>query len=267
MQNKKPFNMENIVVSTFRNLQDATLGLNKLKDLDQLNDITIYNMVMIRKTDEKKFEFLYQEGPDTQDIPATGALAGTLIGTLGGPIGMAVGMLTGALIGSANEDDTEEMSREFLDDVNKTLGTGSIAIVLDVEEDDEYMIDSYLTPFNGVIVRRDIAAQFAKYDQEQWNELQEEIATEEQRLKGAAEKDKAAIEARIAKLKTESDEKVKRIKERNARTKEHVQKKITALDEKLKTSDEHLKARIASQKQKLKGKLEKVSEDIGSAFV
>jgi hypothetical protein len=33
--------MENIVVSTFRNVQDATAGLNKLKDLDQLNDITI----------------------------------------------------------------------------------------------------------------------------------------------------------------------------------------------------------------------------------
>ena len=125
--------MENIVVSSFRNLQDATLGLDKLKDLNQLNDITIYNMVMIRKTAEGKFEFLYQEGPDTRDIPAQEALAGTLIGAIGGPIGMAVGMLTGVLVGSVDEDDSEEMSREFLDDVNKQLGIGSVAIVLDVE--------------------------------------------------------------------------------------------------------------------------------------
>jgi uncharacterized membrane protein len=258
--------MENIVVSSFGNLQDATLGLNKLKDLDVLNDITIYNMVMIRKTAEGKYEFLYQEGPDTQDMPATGALAGTLVGALAGPIGMAVGMLTGAAIGSADEDDDDEMSREFLDDVNKALKINSIAIILDVEEDNEFMIDSYLTPFNGVIVRRDIADQFAKYDQEQWDKLQDEIAAEEKNLKGAADKDKAAIQARIAKLKTESDEKIKKIKDRNARTKDHIQKKITALDEKLKTSDEHLKAKIAAQKEKLKGKLEKVGENIDSAF-
>jgi uncharacterized membrane protein len=256
--------MENIVVSSFRNLQDATLGLNKLKDLDQLNDITIYNMVMIRKTAEGKFEFLYQEGPDTQDIPAEGALAGTLIGAIGGPIGMAVGMLTGVMLGSADEDDREEMSREFLDDVNKQLGIGSVAIVLDVEEDGEFMINSYLSPFNGVIVRRDIADQFAKYDEEQWMESEEELKAEERRLKEAAEKDKAAIEARIAKLKTERDERIKKIRERNARTKEQVQNKIKALDEKWKTSDQQLKTRMAAQREKLREKLDKVETTIFS---
>ena len=256
--------MENIVVSSFRNLQDATLGLNKLKDLDQLNDITIYNMVMIRKTAEGKFEFLYQEGPDTQDIPAEGALAGTLIGAIGGPIGMAVGMLTGVVLGSADEDDSEEMSREFLDDVNKQLGIGSVAIVMDVEEEDEFMINSYLLPFNGVIVRRDIADQFAKYDQEQWMESEEELKAEEGRLKEAAEKDKAAIEAKIAKLKTERDERIKKIRERNARTKEQVQNKIKALDEKWKTSDQQLKTRMAAQREKLREKLDKVETTIFS---
>jgi uncharacterized membrane protein len=256
--------MENIVVSSFRNLQDATLGLNKLKDLDQLNDITIYNMVMIRKTAEGRFEFLYQEGPDTRDIPAEGALAGTLIGAIGGPIGMAVGMLTGVMVGSADEDDSEEMSREFLDNVNKQLGIGSVAIVLDVEEEGEFMINSYLSPFNGVIVRRDIADQFAKYDQEQWTELQEELDAEEGRLKEAGEKDKAVIEAKIAKLKTEREERIRKIRERNARTKEQIQNKIKALDEKWKTSDQQLKIRIAAQREKLREKLEKVQTTIFS---
>ena len=254
--------MENIVISSFPNLQDATLGLNKLKDLDQLNDITIYNMVMIRKTAEGKFEFLYQEGPDMRDIPAEGALAGTLIGAIGGPIGMAVGMLTGVVVGSANEDDSEEMSRKFLDDVNSQLGIGSVAIVLDVEEEGELMINSYLSPFNGVIVRRDIADQFAKYDQEQWMELEEELKAEEGRLKEAGEKDKAAIEAKIAKLKTEREERIRKIRERNAATKELIHNKIKALDEKWKTSDQQLKLRIAAQREKLRGQLEKASETI-----
>ena len=251
--------MENIVVSSFRNLQDATLGLNKLKDLDQLNDITIYNLVMIRKTAEGKFEFLYREGPDTQDIPAEGALAGTLIGAIGGPIGMAVGMLTGTMLGSADEDDKEEMSQEFLDNVNKQLSVGSIAIVMDVEEEDELMINSYLSPFNGVIVRRDIADELAKHDQQQWAELDAELDAEEARLKAAGAKDKAAIEAKIAKLKTERQERLKKVKERNARTKEQIQNKLKILDEKWKTSDQQLKTKIAAQKVKLGGKLEKIT--------
>lgn len=259
--------MENIVVSSFRNLQDATLGLNKMKDLDQLNDITIYNMVMIRKTAEGKFEFLYQEGPDTRDIPAEGAMAGTLIGAIGGPIGMAVGMLTGVMAGSAEEDDNEDMSQEFLDDVNKQLAIGSVAIVMDVEEEDELMINSYLSPFNGVTERQDIADQYAKYDQEQWTKLEEELATEERRLKEAGEKDKAAIEAKIDQLKTKREERISKIRERNARTKELIHNKIKALDEKVKTSDQQLKIRIAAQKEKLREKLGKVSEDIDSAFV
>ena len=258
--------MENIVVSAFRNVQDATAGLNRLKELDQLNDITIYNMVMIRKTAEGKFEFLYQDGPDTQDLPAKGAMAGTLVGALAGPIGMAIGMLTGVMVGSADEDDTDEMSREFLDDVNKRLAIDAIAIVLDVEEDGEFMINSYLEPFNGVIARRDTADEFDKYDQEQWKKLNDEIAKEEEQLKQAREEDKAAIKARIAKLKSERDEKIKKIGERNATTKQHLQNKLKALDEKWKASSQQLKAQIGRHREKLQQKLIKMNEEIESAF-
>jgi len=258
--------MENIVVSTFRSVQDATLGLNKLKDLDQLNDIDIYNIVMIRKTSGDKFEFLYKDGPDTRDLPVDAALAGTLIGVIGGPIGMAVGMLTGAMVGAADEDDTEDLYREFLNDVNKQLAVGTVAIVLDVEEDGELMINSYLEPFNGVVVRRDIAAEFDKYDQEQERELNEEIEEEERRLKEAREENKAAVRARIAKLKSERDERTRKIRERNARTKEHLQNKIKALDDRWKAANAQMKEKIALQRDKIREKLGKMDREIATAF-
>jgi uncharacterized membrane protein len=259
--------MENIVVSTFRNVQDATAGLNKLKDLDQLNDITIYNMVMIRKTAESRYAFLYQDGPDTQDLPAEGAMAGTLVGALAGPIGMAIGMLTGVMVGSADEDDTENMSQEFLDDVNKRLEIDAIAIVLDVEEDGEFMINSYLEPFNGVVARRDTAAELDKYDQEQWKELKDEIQEAEEQLKQAREEDKAAIKAKIEKLKSERDEKIKKIRERNAKTKQHLQNKLKTLDEKWKASNQQIKTRIEQHREKLQQKLIQTDKEIESAFV
>src|SRR5258708_20526641 len=99
--------MENIVVSTFRNVQDATAALNRLKDLDQLNDITIYNMVMIRKTAEGRFVFLYQDGPDTQDLPAEVAMARTLVGALAGPIGMCIVIFTAVMVAPPDASDTD----------------------------------------------------------------------------------------------------------------------------------------------------------------
>jgi diadenosine tetraphosphate (Ap4A) HIT family hydrolase len=154
------------------------------------------------------------------------------------------------------------MSREFLDDVNKRLEIDAIAIVLDVEEDGEFMINSYLEPFHGVIARRDTADEFDKYDQEQWKEMKDEIAKEEEQLKQAREEDKAAIKAKIAKLKSERDEKIKKITERNANAKQHLQNKLKALDEKWKASNQQIKARIEEHREKLQGKLIKMNEEI-----
>jgi len=41
--------MENLLIITFPDAENALEGLNRLKDLDQLGDINIYNMAMIRK--------------------------------------------------------------------------------------------------------------------------------------------------------------------------------------------------------------------------
>ena len=258
--------MENLVVGTFKNAQDATNGLNKLKELDQLGDITIYNMAMIRKTSEDHFELLHHDGPDTSNMPAQGAIAGTLIGAIGGPIGMALGMLTGVMAGAIDEDDSEDISEEFLDKVNKKLTVGTFAILMDVEEDSDIMINTSLEPFNGTTVHTNIADQYDKYDQEQWDELNKEIDDAEQEMKRARDEDKAAIKAKIEKLKSERKEKIKDIKARATKTKEHLQGKIIAMDQKLKTSNEKLKGRIEAHREKLHEKLEKFNEDVAWAF-
>ena len=86
--------MENLLIITFGNKSKATEGLNRLKDLDQLGDITIYNRALIQKTGINQYEILEHEGPDTESLPATGALGGAVIGALGGPLGMSMGLGT-----------------------------------------------------------------------------------------------------------------------------------------------------------------------------
>lgn len=258
--------MENLVVATFQNSKDANSGLNKLRELDQIDDITLYNMVMIQRKDGNKYELIQHDGPDTRDLPATGALAGTLIGAIAGPIGLGLGLMTGAMLGSMDEDDQEEFNRDFLDKVNRQLLPGTIAIVMDVEEDQDVMINSYLEPFHGQIVRTRIVDQYDRYNQQQWKEFDKEIDDEEKELKKAREEDKAAIKAKIKELKAKRDEKKKQFKAKMDDSKKHMQAKIKELEQKAATAQGKMKDKIKARKQMLKQRLDKWNKQAEKAM-
>jgi uncharacterized membrane protein len=247
--------MENLVVSTFQDAANADEGLKKLQELDGIGDIIIYNIAMIRKTGENQFDLLFHDGPDNDTRPALGALGGSIIGAIGGPIGMALGMLTGAIVGSADQDDAEAVSAAFLANVKSSLGIGAFAILLDVEEDNEQFIDSYMDTYHGVTVHSDLADQYDQLDNEQWKELNEEIDEEEKALQTALDKDKEALKAKIKKLKAERDEKIGKIKSRAATRKKYIGEKIKTLDEKLKAAGEKQREKINAQRDKVHAKL------------
>ena len=258
--------MENLVVSTFQDAENASEGLKKLQELDQIGDIIIYNAAMIRKTAENQFDLLFQDGADNEGRPALGAIGGAAIGAIGGPIGMAIGMLTGTLIGSADEDDAEAFSDAFLATVNGNLVIGSFAILLDVEEDDEQLINSYMEACHGITAHSDIADQYDRFDNEQWKELNEEIDEEEKALQTAVDKDKEVLKAKIKKLKAERDEKIGKIKSRVAARKQHIGEKIKALDEKLKAAGEKQREKFHAQRDKIHAKLNALNEKTEWAF-
>ena len=258
--------MENLVVSTFQDAENASEGLKKLRELDEIGDIIIYNVVMIRKTAENQFDLLFQDGADNEGRPALGALGGAVIGAVGGPIGMAIGMLTGTIIGSADEDDAEAFSDAFLATVNGNLTIATFAILLDVEEDDEQMINSYMEPCHGVTVHSDIADQYDRFHNEQWKELNEEIDEEEKALRGALDKDKEALKAKIKKLKAERDEKIGKIKSRAAARKRYIGEKVKALDGKLKDAGEKQREKMKAQRDKIHAKLNAFDKKTQWAF-
>lgn len=253
--------MENLVVATFQNEKDANSGLNKLKELDQIGDITIYNIVMIKKNSLNDFELFYHSGPDTQYLPASGALAGSVIGALAGPIGLSMGFITGAMIGGLNREDYEEFASSFLDKVNQQLLPGTLAIVMHVEEDEMLFINSYLETFHAQVVHKDITDQYSLYDQQQWQALNREIEKEEQELKKASDEEKAAIKARIRELKEERNEKMKKFKSRMAAAKDQMRSKIRELDHKMENAHGKLKERIKTHKHNLESRLKKRSRE------
>src|SRR5258707_4095629 len=137
--------MENLVFTTFADEKNATEGLRKIQELDQIGDITVYNIALIEKSSDNTLVIRHHEGPDFASLPAEGAIVGSIIGLLAGPIGMAIGMLSGTVFGAANEDESMQVSQQFIDKAGKQLLTGEFALVMDVEEYATVVINSYMT--------------------------------------------------------------------------------------------------------------------------
>jgi uncharacterized membrane protein len=262
----KKYNMEKLIVVTFRDAKNATGGLNRLLDLDQLGDITIYNYAKIQKTGNKQFDLQEHKGPDLSDMPLAAAIGGSMIGLIAGPVGMVLGGLTGIMVGGVDAADSMDFDDEVLDQVKDKLNVGDFAIVLDIEEDDDVLVNSYIEPLQGVIVRTDIAEKYDQYDDEQWDELNKEIDEEEKSLKNALDKDKAAIKAKIGKLKKERDERFEKMKARSEKRKQLLESRIKAFDEKIKTANANAKDRLKKHQKHLRQRLEKINAQLDWAF-
>lgn len=250
--------MENLVVASFQNIQDATAGLHKLKELDQTGEITIYNIAMIRKTAESKFELLHHEGPGKKTKVADGAVVGSLVGVLGGPIGIIIGLLTGMLIGSAaNDIDAYDFSDEFLNDVNRKMTIGTLSIVLDVQEEGEFMIDSHLASFHCTTIHENLDNQYDEYEDQKWKDLNKEISDEEKAWGKAADKDKAKIRVKIDKLKKEREDRMDKRKTGFAAVKNQLHDKIKLLDDKITISNGKVREKLKVHKDRFMQDLEK----------
>jgi uncharacterized membrane protein len=258
--------MENLIVATFQIKDDASQAVNQLKELNELEDIIIYNIVMIQKK-EKQIEVLYHEGPDTLDLPAESAFVGSLIGAIGGPVGMAIGMLTGVMVGSVNEDDTEAFIDKLMKKVNERLQPGSYAIVMDIEEYDELFVDSYLESHHATVVRTPIADQYDNFNREQVAEFNKQMNAEEERLKTATDRDKMAIKVKIKELKARRDEASKKFKARRADLKKIIQDRIASLDQKIATANGQRKERLRAHKEKLDAKIKQWNDKVASVLL
>ena len=259
--------MENLLIVTFGDKSKAAEGLNRLKDLDQLGDIIIYNRALIQKTGINQYEILEHEGPDTEALPTAGVLGGAVIGSLGGPLGMAMGMLTGATLGLAGEANRLDFSSDVLDQVNKRLSIGTFAIILDAEEDTESIVDSYMKSSDGYVLRTDIADQYDQYNQAQDDEFNKELKAEEKSLKADLDADKATIKLRIQKLKLEHDLRVVKLKVRTALRKKQLENRIKTFDDKIKTAKADVKNKLTAHRKKLAKSLSNFEKKVDKALV
>jgi hypothetical protein len=161
--------MENLVVATFETIADATNGLNKLKELERSGDITIYNLMIVRKISNNRYQLLHQEGVNFGRLPADNHLTTLLCGILDRPLGMATDLFSGLLRGPIRmEEQTGDVSDDFLDQFNQELQVSSFSILLDAEEDEPSFIDEYMRSFHGVAFRSNIVDLYYTFLGDRW---------------------------------------------------------------------------------------------------
>src|SRR5580658_5897495 len=104
--------MTNLIIAAFKEEAEAIEASQKLNELESIGDITIYEMVVIKKNEDGQTAVL-QADTDEGVRTLSGMAVGTLIGALAGPVGVVVGMFTGTLAGMAAEEDHYGFTEDF----------------------------------------------------------------------------------------------------------------------------------------------------------
>lgn len=85
--------MTNLIIATFKEEAEAIEASQKLHELDSIGDITIYEMVIVKKNANGEAQVL--QADTTEGLSTLSGMAiGSLIGALAGPVGFVAGMFT-----------------------------------------------------------------------------------------------------------------------------------------------------------------------------
>jgi uncharacterized membrane protein len=205
--------MTNLIVATFKEEAEAIEASQKLHELETIGDITIFEMVLVRKNADG--EITVVQADTSEDLSTFSGMAiGALIGALAGPVGLVTGMLVGTLSGAAAEVDTYGFEEDFIASASEQLQPGMAAVVAEIEEDDTVFVDSSITPLAAMLTRSDVDYEYTKHSEEKIEELDEEIAGVRAKIKTAGDDEKTKLQQKIVKIKEERKEKIDEFKEK-----------------------------------------------------
>jgi uncharacterized membrane protein len=236
--------MTNLIIAAFKEEAEAIEASQKLNELESIGDITIFELVVVKKNADG--ETVVLQSDTTEGLTTISGMAiGTLIGALAGPVGLVAGMFTGTVAGAALETEKYGFADDFISSAAGQLQPGMAAIIAEIEESDPVFVNSSLTPLGAVLTRSDVDYEYDKHSDEEIEELDEEVAAARAKLKSATDKEKNKIQQKIAKLKEERKEKIGEFKEKVKDAMADV--KASAKDRKI----EKLRGKIEKHQQKI----------------
>lgn len=229
--------MSKFIVVVFPDETKASDGLHAFKELDAEDSLTVYAGAVIVKNVDGAVSVKERHGRRPFGV-ALGAVLGGLIGLIGGPAVAAVGAAGGALAGGWRDALNVGVDLDFLDEVSRELTPGKSAIVAEIEEDWVTPLDSRMEAAGGIVlrswrddlederIRREAERRRAELAQLQAERAQ---AREEWQSKLAARVEQARAkcqdvcdrsQARLDRLREETDAKIEALMDQAAETKE-----------------------------------------------
>jgi hypothetical protein len=254
--------MENLIVATFLNIQDATEGLNKIKELDGLGEITIYNVLMVRKRSETKFELLFHNGLDISDMPPYDEMAGLLFSTIDEPIKLAVALFSGFLNVKGDQHMSGDFSTDLLGQFKRKLQLGIFTLLLDVEGDNEFIINRVMKTNHGIAFSTDIIDLYQEYIRDQWQRIHKEIKYES--LNIANEELSTELKAEKVILKKKMEGRIAEMREQVFKIKSQLNDRIEILGSKIKSTEINSRIKLIARKKELEIKVEKINRELSS---
>ncbi|MBN8855729.1 MAG: hypothetical protein BGO55_22870 [Sphingobacteriales bacterium 50-39] len=205
--------MTNLIIATFKEEAEAIEASQKFHELDSIGDITIYEMVIVKKNANGEAQVL--QADTTEGLSTLSGMAiGSLIGALAGPVGFVAGMFTGTVVGTAVEADNYGFAEDFVSKAANQLQPGMASVIAEIEEDDPVFVDNSLSSLGGTLTRSDVDYEYTKHSDEEIDELDEEVAAARAKLKAASDKEKDKIRQKIVKLKEERKERIAEFKDK-----------------------------------------------------
>jgi uncharacterized membrane protein len=194
----------NVIAVTFDERSKAYQALSTLKGLDREGRIELKSAAVVERDATGRLQI--PEGTDNASGEgfAAGGLIGMLVGILGGPIGMLLGLGTGGLIGGLSDADQADIQDQTLAHVGRHVPPGSNALLAEVDEYADDVVDGAMTAQGGAVLRRSADDVLAEI------EAAEEAAEEAQRQarKKARERKKTEMHEKYEDRKTHLREKL-----------------------------------------------------------
>jgi uncharacterized membrane protein len=243
--------MNKMLVVVFANEPAADAGLQALRGLHAEGDITLYAAGVMARDAEGivSVKKSMDQGPVGT---VTGLAVGSLIGLLGGPVGVAVGAATGTAVGAVRDFWMAGVGLDFVEEAEKHLQPGKVALVAEIEEEWVTPVDAALEAIGGRIFRRarvEVAEAQFDHDIAAFRSEIKELESEVAHASGAAS---AKLQAKLAAAKNSLDGAAHRAKQRVDTLKQEAESKAESLKLQLSQAKGDVKARIGDRMKRVK---------------
>ncbi|MEO8300032.1 MAG: DUF1269 domain-containing protein [Burkholderiales bacterium] len=246
--------MNKLLVAIFDNETAADAGLQALHKLHAQGDITVYATGVIAKDANGKVSV--KQSMDAGPIgTGVGLAVGSLIGLLGGPVGLAVGAVTGTVVGAVRDFWAAGVGLDFIEDAEKLLLPGKVALLAEIEEEWVIPVDAALEAAGGRVLRRtrsEVAEAQFDHDIVAFKAEVKELESEASHASGAA---KAKLQTKVAAARSSLDAAVGR-----------AQRRVDALKQEADAKAESLKAQLNQAKGDMKARIEERVKHVKSAY-